>query len=501
MDQFEKEVSNCLTGNDDLSRLATDFISKLLTENEKVLTEGFDDEQIFQQIEYLYTTPILDVFDEFEELEIESDEEESEDETPENNKALEEDDKDLKTVDFGDDEEMGFEQDDGDSEDDRMAEQALQKGFKGSFDKTEIDDNFFSLREMEKFCDEEDEKEMNGEELELDEELVDQLYGEGDDEEDEEDDKEDDLIPKAINHDDFFKSKFEKRTEKVAQELEELEEDAIEAKPWHLLGETTADKREKDELLGMDLDFHASTAAVAPTVEMTEFLEAMIIQRIRDAAYDDVERKTREMVEPADAKRRLVPDEERKSLSQLYEDEFLQTGKDLDEDADRKKIKEDMSKLFAQLDFLTYDTVVNQKEVEIKVISDAPALQSEERGLSLLSAFSSLAPEEVSGKSRGQFMDKSERSATDIKRDRRRVKSKIKAKKAAGKEVTFKKPKNKPEGDLRPIDGVKVKWANSAKVFKTLQDEQENGTLTAKAKSKAKKLKISEMRKAKSFKL
>ena len=51
MDQFEKEVSNCLTGNDDLSRLATDFISKLLTENEKVLTEGFDDEQIFQQIE------------------------------------------------------------------------------------------------------------------------------------------------------------------------------------------------------------------------------------------------------------------------------------------------------------------------------------------------------------------------------------------------------------------------------------------------------------------
>ena len=47
---------------------------------------------------------------------------------------------------------------------------------------------------------------------------------------------------------------------------------------------------------------------------------------------------------------------------------FIQTGKDLDEDADRKKIKEDMSKLFAQLDFLTYDTVVNQKEVCIKLL-------------------------------------------------------------------------------------------------------------------------------------
>lgn len=94
-----------------------------------------------------------------------------------------------------------------------------------------------------------------------------------------------------------------------------------------------------------------------------------------------------------------------------------------------------------------------------------------------------------------------ERSATDIKRERRRVKAKIKAKKAAGKEVTFKKPKKKPEADLRPVDGVKIKWTNSTKVFKTLQDEVDHGTLTENAKRKARKLKISETRKAKSFKL
>ena len=47
---------------------------------------------------------------------------------------------------------------------------------------------------------------------------------------------------------------------------------------------------------------------------------------IYNSAYDDVERKTREMVEPAEAKRKLVPDEERKSLSQLYEQEFLQVN-------------------------------------------------------------------------------------------------------------------------------------------------------------------------------
>ena len=42
------------------------------------------------------------------------------------------------------------------------------------------------------------------------------------------------------------------------------------------------------------------------------------------SAYDDVERKSREMVEPAEAKRKIIPDEERKSLSQLYEQEYLQ---------------------------------------------------------------------------------------------------------------------------------------------------------------------------------
>lgn len=121
----------------------------------------------------------------------------------------------------------------------------------------------------------------------------------------------------------------------------------------------------------------------------------------------------------------------------------MQKGQDTDEDPVRKEIKKDMNELFAELDFLTYDTTVNQKEIEIKVISDTPALRSEEIGPSLVSTYSSMAPEEIDGKARGAFMDKSERSATDIKRHRRKVKSKIKARKEAGKEITFKKPKTK----------------------------------------------------------
>ena len=51
------------------------------------------------------------------------------------------------------------------------------------------------------------------------------------------------------------------------------------------------------------------------------------------------------------------------------------------------------------------------------------------------------------------------------------------------------------------MDGAKIKWTNSTKVFKALQDEIDHGTLSKKAASKAKKEKVLEMRKAKSFKL
>ena len=48
------------------------------------------------------------------------------------------------------------------------------------------------------------------------------------------------------------------------------------------MGETSARNREGDELLAMDVDYDAIKPAVAPTVQMTEELENIIIQRIRD---------------------------------------------------------------------------------------------------------------------------------------------------------------------------------------------------------------------------
>jgi len=526
MDEFENSIHNCLAGDEELTAISTRFFNILQEEESELLIENFDDEQIFQQIEHLYTKDVLEQEDDFNCLEIESD---SETEDAEENEgvpetaeaadvdgdhAFEENEEDEDEED--DDEEGGFSDGDGSDDDLKAAldhfddDNGKSKEISSKADddfealraqKSEIDDEHFSLAQMEKFCDDMDEKEMEGNLDELDSDLEDELYGDGAGKNDEEDDDDTEENDKAIMFDSFFQSNFEKRQEKLAEEIKKLEDEAVSKKPWHLRGEATAEARHEDELLQMDLDFDAQAAAVAPTAEATETLEAIIIQRIRDMAFDDVERKSRAMIEPAEAKARLVPDEERKSLAQLYENEFLKQGQDTDEDPVRKEIKKDMNDLFAELDFLTYDTTVNQKEIEIKVISDTPALRSEEIGPSLVSTYSSMAPEEIDGKARGVFMDKSERSATDIKRHRRKVKSQIKARKEAGKEVTFKKPKTKSQADLRPVDGQKIKWSNSTKVFKALQDEIDHGTLSKKAATKAKKEKVLEMRKAKSFKL
>ena len=124
--------------------------------------------------------------------------------------------------------------------------------------KSEIDDEHFSLAQMEKFCDDMDEKEMEGNLDELDSDVEDELYGDGAGKNGEEDDDDEaDENEKPIMFDSFFQSNFEKRQEKLAEEIKKLEDEAVSKKPWHLRGEATAEARHEDELLQMDLDFDA----------------------------------------------------------------------------------------------------------------------------------------------------------------------------------------------------------------------------------------------------
>lgn len=226
------------------------------------------------------------------------------------------------------------------------------------------------------------------------------------------------------------KSSFEKRQEKMADKINDLEKDLLNEKSWQLSGEVTAQKRPENGLLEETLLFdHASRAAPVVTEETTLQLEDIIKQRIKDQSWDDVIRKEKPKEDAFEYKKRLTLDHEKSklSLAELYEQEYVKLNQKKAEEEENPKhveIQKLMDSLFLKLDALSNFHFTPKPSIpEVKIVSNLPAITMEEVAPVHVSDAALLAPEEVKEKTKaGALKADAEKTSTDKKRERRKKK-------------------------------------------------------------------------------
>ncbi|MBN3306646.1 MPP10 protein, partial [Amia calva] len=226
------------------------------------------------------------------------------------------------------------------------------------------------------------------------------------------------------------KSAFEKRQEKMAMKVRELEKAALEEKPWQLMGEVSSQKRPENSLLAEDLAFDQATRhAPVITEETTLHLDDIIKQRIKDQAWDDVVRKEKPKENTFEYKKRLTLDHEKSklSLAEVYEQEYLkqtQQKKEEEENPAHVEIQKLMDSIFLKLDALSNFQFTPKPPVpEVKIVSNLPSITMEEVAPVSVSDATLLAPEEIKEKNKaGDIQGDSEKTATDKKRERRKKK-------------------------------------------------------------------------------
>ncbi|KAK1320313.1 hypothetical protein QJS10_CPA03g00359 [Acorus calamus] len=455
-----------------------------------LVSEDFDAEQIWHQIELQSKTLIPTLRREIGRLERSSPEEvlgvpaaKKEAEGAED-EALVEEKEGFEPMSEGegddDEEESEDDEDEGGEEDDEEEEEERKTGGEGG-----VEDGFLDIKELKEYCEEEEAKEYgyskkkkkrserdeDGEEEEEEEEDDDEelegLDADGDEDEDDfgnlryedffggkkkkkparERDPQNDREDMSSDDDEKYDgdiqdheeqplSTYEKQLEKIQSKIEQLEKANLEPKSWTMQGEVTASKRPKNSALEVDLDFeHNARPPPVITEEVTASLEDLIKKRILEGHFDDVERAPKLPSKAPVELRELDENKSKKGLAELYEEEYVQkTGLASAPLSLTDEQKEEASGLFKRLclklDALSHFHFTPKPVIEdLSIQANVPALAMEEIAPLAVSDATMLAPEEVfAGK--GDIKEEAELTKADRKRRRANKKRKFKAENA-----------------------------------------------------------------------
>ncbi len=206
-------------------------------------------------------------------------------------------------------------------------------------------------------------------------------------------------------------STHERRQQKLAAEIAELERENVGKKDWTLIGEASAKARPVDSLLEEDLEFE-HTAKVKPLVteEVNSTLEDLIKKRILDSNFDDVVKRTQLSATPFLPSKLLELSDSKssKSLAELYEDEYQQAKETADgaparvSESDAKLAKEHteieglFNEVFNKLDALSNAHFTPKApKTTIQNLNNVAAMSAESAMPQTASSAAMLAPEEV----------------------------------------------------------------------------------------------------------
>ncbi|KPI95233.1 U3 small nucleolar ribonucleoprotein MPP10 [Papilio xuthus] len=357
-----------------------------------------------------------------------------------------------------------------------------------------VDDDFFKLKDMEKFLlkeerDDETEEKESPKSGDKKVRFADQPESSSSGDESETEIKTNET-DKSINKLDTEekKSEFEKRQQRLQQQISKLEEKTLKEAPWQLKGEVDASKRPQNSLLEEVVDFDLTTRPPPIITEQTTItLEEIIQRRVKDKAWDDVERKEKPVDDQLVFRKPEVLDHSKSklSLAQVYEAEYLKQkhgepeNDEENEPQEHKELREAMDKLFSKLDALcNYHYTPKPPQAEVKIISNTPAISMEEVAPVATSDAALLAPEEVKKKSKGDLVSKDERTQTDKKRERRKKK---KLQRLKGNVTKVTDNRNTKKGVETNEKSIKTSKA----FFQQLNDDS-NSVIKLKAKRKNK---------------